>query len=753
MLVSQFVSGVSAEFSLVRSGDQVTATLYYGLTGYYDEELGYYLWDGEIGASIGTYSDYLQQTADRPMDLQFVATLTPGANTAASYFVNDNIGGAAFDHEFNIVIFDTAANYIGSSVADLVFGSAAADTFRSVGKGDIFEGGAGNDIYSIYSSDTQVFEAAGEGTADRVAAGVSYVLAEGVEVELLTTTNSNGTAALDLTGNKLLQEITGNAGDNVLSSGGRNISNQGDILRGRDGNDTYRVYNAADLVIETAGAGTDRVIAAVSYNLAQGAEVELLTTNSSTSKSAINLDGNELSQTIIGNAGNNRITDNYFHATTPYFNSSADVLRGLGGDDNYLVTNAGTTIVEGAGGGNDVVTVQLGLGDVSPYVLDANAQVETLQAIGYEAELTGNRYSTTIKGAGGKDTLSYTAGLSGVAYTLDGGAGDDTLIGGEGDDILIGGEGDDILHLGPNGGIAKGGKGNDYYLIESATNNVLEDTEGANSVGTFYTFALPEHSTGTFVALTLLGTMAINGTGNDLNNHIHGNSRKNTLTGLDGNDVLDGHGGGDTLDGGKGDDTYYARGNETFIEAAGNGFDTIITQTKSVVLAANAEIELIKTTNAGGGYAINLTGSDFGQTLIGNGVANTLDGGGGDDVLLGWAGSDTLYGRSGADTFVLSELSSSSFDTIADFNSSDGDTIGLRNTIYHLLPFIEGELQASAFRANGTGLAEDADDRLIYNTTSGELFFDSDGTGSFSSYKLAVLTGIPTLTAASFEFA
>jgi Ca2+-binding RTX toxin-like protein len=749
MLVSQFVSGVSAEFSLVRSGNQVTASLYYGLTGYYDEDLGYYLWDGEIGASIGTYGDYLQQTADRPMDLQFVATLVPGANTAASYFVNDNIGGAAFDREFNIVLFDTAVNYIGSSAADLVFGSAAADTFRSVGAGDMFEGGAGNDIYSIYSSDTQVFEAAGEGTADRVAAGVSYTLAEGVEVELLTTTNSTGTAAIDLTGNKLQQEITGNAGDNVLSSGGRNVSGLGDILRGRAGDDTYRVYNAADLVVEAAGSGTDRVIAAASYHLAQGAEVELLTTNSSTSKSAINLDGNELSQTIIGNAGNNRIADNYFHATTSYFNSSADVLRGLGGDDNYLVTNAGTTIVEGAGGGNDVVTVQLGLGDVSPYVLDANAQVETLQAIGYGTELTGNRYSTAIKGSSGNDTLSYAAGQSGVSYTLDGGAGNDTLIGGAGDNILIGGEGDDVLRLGPNGGIAKGGNGNDHYIIESATNNVLEDTGGGSSVGSFFTFALPDSGSGLFVLLELLGTDAIDGTGNELNNRIDGNSSKNTLTGLDGNDYLDGHGGGDTLDGGKGDDTYYARGNETFIEAAGNGFDTIITQTQNVVLAANAEIEVIKTSNASGNKALNMTGSDFAQTMTGNRAANILDGGGGDDILWGLEGSDTLYGRGGADTFVFNDKSGS-FDTIADFSSSDGDTIALRFTVFPML-FTEGVLKESAFRVNSTGLAEDADDRLIYNSTTGELFYDSDGAGSAATVKLAVLTGIPALTAASFE--
>ena len=151
MLVSQFVSGVSAEFSLVRSGNQLTATFHYDLTGFEDEE-GIFHWDGEIGAAIGTHSDYFQQTSDRPMDLQFVATLASGVNTATSYFVNDNIGGAAFDHEFNVVIFDTATNFVGTSAADLVFGSGAADTFRSVGGGDMFEGGAGDDLYRAGSA-------------------------------------------------------------------------------------------------------------------------------------------------------------------------------------------------------------------------------------------------------------------------------------------------------------------------------------------------------------------------------------------------------------------------------------------------------------------------------------------------------------------------------------------------------------------------------------------------------------------------
>ncbi|WP_442580579.1 calcium-binding protein [Mesorhizobium sp. ASY16-5R] len=324
MIVSQFVDGVSAEFSLVRSGNQLTATFHYDLTGFEDDE-GIFLWDGEIGASIGAYSDYFQQTFDRPMDLQFVATLTPGANTMASYFVNDNIGGASFDREFNVVLFNTAANFVGTSVADLVFGSSAADSFRSVGAGDVFEGGAGNDIYAIYSADTQVVEAAGGGT-DRVGAAVSYVLTAGAEVELLTTTNMAGTSKINLTGNELAQKIYGNAGDNLLDGNGGT-----DTLIGGQGNDIYFVDSAADVIVDNAGEGTDLVVArGVDYVLGAAAQVEHLRTSSASSTAGIDLTGNDFAQIIRGNAGDNVLVGR----------GGNDKLYGLDGADTFLFDSA-----------------------------------------------------------------------------------------------------------------------------------------------------------------------------------------------------------------------------------------------------------------------------------------------------------------------------------------------------------------------------------------------------------------------------
>ncbi|MGQ3213041.1 MAG: hypothetical protein ACT6U0_14580 [Shinella sp.] len=45
----------------------------------------------------------------------------------------------------------------------------------------------------------------------------------------------------------------------------------------------------------------------------------------------------------------------------------------------------------------------------------------------------------------------------------------------------------------------------------------------------------------------------------------------------------------------------------------------------------------------------------------------------------------------------------------------------------------------------------DASDRILYNSDTGSLFFDGDGSGStYKAVKFATLSGTPTLTAADF---
>ncbi len=68
---------------------------------------------------------------------------------------------------------------------------------------------------------------------------VDYALGVGVHVEVLATSSSAGTFAVDLTGNEIGQEIVGNAGSNVIDGKGGN-----DTLRGGSGKD-YFVFSAA----------------------------------------------------------------------------------------------------------------------------------------------------------------------------------------------------------------------------------------------------------------------------------------------------------------------------------------------------------------------------------------------------------------------------------------------------------------------------------------------------------------------------
>ncbi|MDQ6432694.1 calcium-binding protein [Mesorhizobium sp. LHD-90] len=253
MLISDFVSGISPEFTLTRSGNQVTATFHYGLTGYYDEDLGYYLWNGDIYSSIGIYENYFYQDADRPMDQTVVATLADATPTTGTYAINDNIGGAILNHEFTVTVFSSAGNFVGTEKADYVFGSGAADTFRSKGSGDVFEGGGGNDLYRVYSSDVKIFESAGGGD-DSVASGVSYVLGAGVAAEHLSTNGSMGTTAINLTGNEFAQEIRGNAGKNVLD--------------GKGGSDTLNGGSGMDYFVFSSALGAGNVDTIVNYSVA-----------------------------------------------------------------------------------------------------------------------------------------------------------------------------------------------------------------------------------------------------------------------------------------------------------------------------------------------------------------------------------------------------------------------------------------------------------------------------------------------------
>lgn len=59
-------------------------------------------------------------------------------------------------------------------------------------------------------------------------------------------------------------------------------------------------------------------------------------------------------------------------------------------------------------------------------------------------------------------------------------------------------------------------------------------------------------------------------------------------------------------------------------------------------------------------------------------------------------------------------------------------------------------LAAAAFKANATGTATEADDRIIYNTATGALFYDANGAAAGGSIQFAVLANKAALSAAEF---
>ena len=160
--------------------------------------------------------------------------------------------------------------------------------------------------------------------------------------------------------------------------------------------------------------------------------------------------------------------------------------------------------------------------------------------VGLDADRNGVEDVTVFTGTSGKDSLSGAA----TDDTLNGLAGNDTLNGYAGNDTLNGGSGSDSM---------VGGLGDDLYVVDSSQDRVTELTnQGTDTVNSSIAYTL-----GNYVEnLTLLGSAAINGVGNALNNQLQGNAAINTLSGAAGSDTLIGGLGADILTGGAGNDSY-----------------------------------------------------------------------------------------------------------------------------------------------------------------------------------------------------
>jgi hypothetical protein len=239
-----------------------------------------------------------------------------------------------------------------------------------------------------------------------------------------------------------------------------------------------------------------------------------------------------------------------------------------------------------------------------------------------------------------------------------------------------------------------------------------------------------------------------------------GTSNDDSLTGNAGTNFLNGSFGADVMAGLAGNDTYYVdSAGDLVLETASSGTDVVITST-NYTLGFSQSIEVLRFRSPQETTGLNLTGNNLAQTIIGNAGANQLNGLDGIDVLVGRAGNDTLNGGlgndkmsggAGQDIFVFNTAlnATPNIDRITGFFGPD-DTIRLENTgalLFNALT-TTGTLAAAAFRI-GTAAA-DADDRIIYNSANGALFYDADGTGAVAAIRFATMANNPTLAAADF---
>ncbi len=327
--------------------------------------------------------------------------------------------------------------------------------------------------------------------------------------------------------------------------------------------------------------------------------------------------GNYVANHLQGGLGNDSL-DGRAGADTLDGGAGADVLKGGAGNDTYILDNLGDVVDEGGNSdsGDAVKT--------SALIGGAFAGVEHYTYTGSAAwSFTANAANNKVSGGGGNDALNGAAGND----TLLGNAGNDTLIGGLGNDLLDGGLGNDTL---------KGGSGNDTYVIDVATDSIDEEgnADSADRVRSMVTVNLATLAGGAIERAILLGTAAIDATGNAANN---------ILTGNDAANVLNGEAGADMLLGGAGNDTYIVDnvGDQVIETVAGTagGVDLI----KSGVSYSLAALDNVENLTLTGVASIEATGNGLDNVLIGNDGANRLDGGLGNDTMVGGKGDDT-YG-------------------------------------------------------------------------------------------------------------
>ncbi len=567
--------------------------------------------------------------------------------------------------------------------------------------------------------------------------------------------------------------LTGNAGNDWLLGGDGNDTLNGgdgeDILNGQLGNDVINGGGGNDAIDDTEGASVtinggdgDDLIGAGGTNttatidggagndtIVVGIDVETGTINGGTGDDVIRggsvdfsgtINGGVGTDTFIGSADLTEVTligiesvQGTFTLRAAQVASFSNISGGL-----ILVASGSPVVLDVSGkpitsvvGSSDNEILTIGGGTLSG--LGGNDRLNTGSG---NDQLNGDDGNDTLNAGAGEDTLSGGTGND----VLNGGDGDDTLFGGEGTDTLNGGAGDDQINdFGGGRATIAGGDGNDLINLSDAFTGRVDGGKGTDvlalspsgeNIVSLQITGVEELVVGDFVtaraaqlkAFDLIVTAS--GATDKVNIKL---ATTGSATVVDLFDVVAKQGAfGTTFPTGM--RLYGSRDNETIINTrrddiidGGGGVNTISYAKSTRGVEVDLSMEDIAQDTKGAGID-ELSGFD---NIIGSRVGDILRGSDFDNVLNGGRGNDTLTGGAGRDTFVIGAFAG--IDKITDFRVVD-DVIHLDNAAF--VGLANGTLAASAFAASLTGQAADATDRILYETDTGFLYYDADGTGA-----------------------
>jgi Ca2+-binding RTX toxin-like protein len=709
----------------------------------------------------------------------FNTTETEYSGTASSDLVIGNDLGNFIDGgDGNDVIFAGAGDdfLLGGEGNDIIYGGAGNDLI-DVGNGNnIADGGAGSD--NIFGGDGNDILSGGDGSDEIYGGDGDDILTGGEGIDYL---QGDGASAGDET-------VTGNLF----------LVTSDDVMIGGEDNDTFLISSEVTNVVIDAGvseldnAGNDARYVEVEQVSEEDEDAGLIAIDTVTGED-VEIDSIDIAEQAETDV---RLNINYRPGSTEV-NTAATTIAGYNAVDTLAFTqsgefdeiafsgierielasgvnitlsseqfenngeslgldflNPGTHVYGVAGGPTESVTIEM---EYAAEEFEPDDDIVGASEVAYEAtEFSAEEYSVAnlfhnvdiiydasegeegsfTRVDGGNETAGATEtvlGSEGVDYgTMH--AGDDTYYGNDGNDVLVGqsgadslyGEdGDDIFEIGGfgtgvSGTTSAADDGNQEWIASGAKHDLIVGGDGVDTL---------RITTGIGADTTTSGTVVLNDANFQSMEVVQVGATVDQLNVE--NDALQ------MLN-----DHYYFQANGTVDDLSnelGNNGGTI----SNVVVDAS-------------GVTAN------GLRFEGNADTNTFIGTTQDDVFVGNSGDDVLTGGEGADTFVFGKVYEQTItgddDTVQTYTNTAFDLTGIDfiTDFMHGTDKIELHLDqyaslsgfnSSMLSVNATGTAADANDYLLFNSTTKMLSYDADGSGAGAAVDIATLAGVTTFDA------